>query len=473
MKRTLVPLFVLAMSAAHAQTWTATDINGTTHVLQDYLDQGKTVLVDVSAYWCIPCWAWHRSGINERIFEEFGPGGTDDVMVFFVDGDAASSIYLLQGGAGSVGDWTLGTDYPIIGPGGEGAAVAAAYGVQSFPTLFLHCPGSVTAVEIDGVDPWEEFLGDWRTTCPAAFENGVVDAHLLDVDDKEFCSSEHPVTDVFNQGSGPLTNATLELLQNGDVLETLEWDGSIPPFEHQQVSFPNTTITSNGSYEARITVAGDAEPLGNSQSMEFTLAPIAPGALVSLELRTDGAPAETAWQLLDQDGIVVDHDPPGSYAANTTYTTQWSLGTNGCYTFRLMDQTGDGICCDNGNGYYRLQNTYGTPEIFTQGGEFHTFSEERDFETPATVGMTEAVNGVGVTLAPDPTTDLVRITLPTGAQEPTTIGVFDLRGTRVSPDRGATGQSPIISLGSLENGIYYLRISNPSLIAMERVVVHH
>ena len=38
---------------------------------------------------------------------------TDDVMVFFIEGDE-SSLAALQGGSGSQGDWITGTPYPII-----------------------------------------------------------------------------------------------------------------------------------------------------------------------------------------------------------------------------------------------------------------------------------------------------------------------------------------------------------------------
>ena len=42
-------------SGSIAPNFIATDIDGNTHDLYSYLDQGKTVVIDVMATWCPPC----------------------------------------------------------------------------------------------------------------------------------------------------------------------------------------------------------------------------------------------------------------------------------------------------------------------------------------------------------------------------------------------------------------------------------
>jgi len=58
--------------------FTVTDIEGNTHVLQNYLDDGKVVVIDVFATWCPVCTA-SLPAIDE-VYAEYGPDG-DDTMV--------------------------------------------------------------------------------------------------------------------------------------------------------------------------------------------------------------------------------------------------------------------------------------------------------------------------------------------------------------------------------------------------------
>ena len=80
MKKVLYIGFTFVMSICTINTnaqwlgnlWTADDMNGVTHILQDHINQNKAVLVDISAHWCGPCFTLHQSHLTcQSIQKEF------------------------------------------------------------------------------------------------------------------------------------------------------------------------------------------------------------------------------------------------------------------------------------------------------------------------------------------------------------------------------------------------------------------
>lgn len=131
-------------SGSVAPAFTVTDLDGNSHDLYTYLNSGVSVVIDVSATWCGPCWSYHNSGTLENFYNTYGPGGTGDVMVIFAEGDPNTNLACLYGPSGCVGgtqgDWVTGTPYPITHTGGP--QIAGLYQIAAYPTIFMISAGN-------------------------------------------------------------------------------------------------------------------------------------------------------------------------------------------------------------------------------------------------------------------------------------------------------------------------------------------
>lgn len=144
-------LFVINNSHAQladgseAPDWTLTDLDGNTHTLYDELDAGRQVYLVFSATWCGPCWGYHNSGNMESIYEDFGPDGTNEARVYFIEADLNTNEACLYGPSGcngtTQGDWVDGIPFPIINlTSANGPSVASQYQIGYYPTVYTICP---------------------------------------------------------------------------------------------------------------------------------------------------------------------------------------------------------------------------------------------------------------------------------------------------------------------------------------------
>lgn len=399
----------------------------------------------------------------EKMYEEFGPEGTNDLMVFFIDGSqnsaqtVQSTMALLQGAAGSQGDWTAGTEYPIIGPNGEGVSVANQYDFPGYPTLFMHCPGSPNGVEIDRTATWAQFYASWRNACPSSFTNGAVDATLFSSDESVVCPDDELKVQLHNMGTSNLTSATVTLMEGANEVASVEWTGNLARWGTVDVTFPDVDVTGPVDFNGVVSNpngGSDEHPEGDEQHYAYDVAPTAALATVNLELRTDGYANEITWKLFNGNGQVVAQDPAGNYANNTTYNYWWDLDANDCYTFEVYDSYGDGIFAP---GFYKLKSGGAT---LIQGGSHGSVGREK-FVAGAVVSVVENALNSGLSVFPNPTSDILNIglDLPQAATvEFTLVNILGEVVVQKTAGQAHGSQQVTIDMSTLANGSYVLNV---------------
>ncbi len=256
------------------QSWlsTAGFNNNGTYRLYDYLDSGYTVILDVSATWCGPCWNHHLTGALDELYINHGPAGqlgvsattTNDVMVIWLDGDGQTADATMLDGSGAIGNWiepnaTLGQiPFPMANPVTATAnQINDGYNIAYFPTIYKICPNRVVT-EVGQLDA-TEFYASVGLCPPPASESADVTMMSYDADTYICTGSSHtPEVTIQNNGTANLTNATVTITQGGNTVSTGTYTGNLATYGIATITCTPITNPSSGPMVATVTTAGDA-----------------------------------------------------------------------------------------------------------------------------------------------------------------------------------------------------------------------
>ena len=114
------------------------DLSGNRHIINQYLDDGISVILNFSSTWCKPCWNYEQRGILDVVYNAFGPNGSNQVVVLFLEADPRTSEECMYGQQDcndfSYGDWTK-KSYPTISLPQKYLFLNKTYKVTRFPSI--------------------------------------------------------------------------------------------------------------------------------------------------------------------------------------------------------------------------------------------------------------------------------------------------------------------------------------------------
>jgi len=506
MRRILLAMVILAVAVlsmpqnldaqlpdyTYVEDFTITDINGVEHNLYTYLDEGKYVLLDISATWCPPCWSYHQTHILNDVHNMYGPEGTDEMVVIMIEGDASTGPADLAGNTTDTqGDWITGTDYPIV-DGLDGSDLATTLQIPAWPTFYIICPNRMILEEARYSSAAGHYnrLNDFG--CNAAVGSNNAGTYVYNGFDGEFCGTIDftPEIRMLNMGTENITSANIEVTANGEVIQSLAWTGDIATYEEADIVLESSVITESTSIELRIVdVNGveDEDMADNAVGADLTKATTEVGNAVTVEIRTDNYGCESRWEIINSnDGSVVAEggnpavgnggmqqygggcDGVGGYDSNQVYTEETMIPEDGCFEFKLYDDFGDGICCDYGNGYVRLTAADGTVLINT--GNFNV--ELRDLFVGEVLTSVGELVGTTIDIQPNPTQGLVDVLFTGETISDVNIQVFNLAGKLMNQRYFEGAQSNIqLDMTAYTNGLYLVKLTTKDQSLTSKVVV--
>ena len=458
-----------------APDFTATDINGVSHHLYDYLDQGYTVILDISATWCGPCWSYHNSGNLENLYDAYGPGTAEDrVMVIFVEGDGSTTLADLNGTGGNTqGNWVAGTNYPII----DNAGIADDYQIAYFPTIYKICPArKVTEVGQQSTAAlWAQAQG-----CPLA-QTGTNAAILGYTGETLVCDALTIPIVVSNMGTNPLTTFNVAVKQGATILAQQTWNGTLATYGDATVTLNNVNITNPAQTTITITTP-DVNAGDNTYNPNF-IAAANSTVNMTYTLNLDFYCGETSWELANSIGTVVESGGPytcdgngGGADANSTKTFNWNLPTD-CYKLTVYDSYGDGLFPTGTQepvGSYNVID--GTGLWLTSGSG--DFGEERSggWNASQPAGLDETTLDRTLSIYPNPTNGVVTLSYRLDNGAPVSVEVMNVLGERVfaTNNSAAAGlHTQIIDLDGLSDGLYFFTINAGNVNSTRKITLSH
>jgi hypothetical protein len=280
--------------------------------------------------------------------------------------------------------------------------------------------------------------------------------------------SASPEVTIRNIGADDLTSCTVEYAVNGGATSSYDWAGSLSYGEQATISLPSVSFTLEAENTLEVTISnpnGGYDGFdGNNESTSIAFgSPEAPTNTVHLKIRTDQYGSETTWEIVDESDDVIEDGGPYSGQNNTVvYDEDIELPAVGCYTFKIYDAYGDGICCAYGSGYYEITDI--NDVMLIEGGEF-TSEANASLKTLSVVNINQTDLLNSMTLYPNPVSNTLTVQTVSDQTMQLTVTVYDMLGRVVMEAmNGMTNESIIIPVTGLADGMYTLSISGEGVL---------
>lgn len=466
-----------------APNFTVTDIEGNQHNLNSYMSQGKVVLIDFFNALCSGCWYYHYHESLDKIYAAYGPEGTNQLVVLYVDGVCYEGLPEINGlSEYTYGDWVGHSNYPIVSTN-YGCNLSDTYDIQAYPSLVKICPngsGQGTLTNVSLSENPDVYLGYINSCITATSISNHVELFDSEI---HLCASTNgkPRFKLRNLGLNPVTTATIKLYQNGTEISSQNYNGSLTRWDDVYIEFPTLALTSGGNYTAKITSINNTNPT-NTNIAEATLNVETVNLYASNEILVDVATgysgSQAEWKIKNSTGTIISQAGPFEDFAFGTIprfhnqpTVTVPLQQNQCYTFTMYAIDGfpySGqlqLAIDDPTvKRYKLKNPDNSS--LYEAPQYPNFLDSQTvyFQTYGPVSVNELKNEFELSIYPIPVENELTIIVPIeGDFEISLSDEFGRILFTKKYENLTKNESILLDLSSFENGNYFLNTNNENI----------
>lgn len=291
--------------------------------------------------------------------------------------------------------------------------------------------------------------------------------------DKISCSEENTFSaNVLNVGSQTLKSFKMNVKLDGTVVDTYTWEGSVEQFEAVPVELTidvpagshdvdfeiveanSTNITAKSSMNVEL-----REPvLVESQSDKMSLI---------IDVVQDKYGDQITWEILKSDMTVIASGGPYETIEGSTATklhrVSVDIPVNECVKFIIRDNSANGICCQYGDGYYKIK---GNNSVLVDGNGDFGREASHNLSIVKATGVEENIMQL-YDIYPNP----AKNTLSVSGENMSQIMIYNSLGQMVK-SVSCDSDNMTIDVNDMNTGVYFINIvDNNGVISTNKVSV--